>query len=290
MNRKPDWLRKRHINNPNQKSVEQTLKRLNLNTVCAEANCPNYNECFSRKTATFMIMGINCTRNCGFCNVHHGTPLPLDTAEPQNVAQAVKELGLEYVVVTSVTRDDLQDGGALHFAKTIHEIRRVSPKTAIEVLIPDFKGDLDALKTIANACPDVISHNMETVHALYNTVRPEAQYRRSLEVLKNIKILNPHIRSKSGIMVGFGETEEQVFEMMDDLRSVGCEFLTIGQYLAPTKNHLPVYEYVEPVCFDAYARAARQKGFSFVASAPLVRSSYNAAEAISHVFAQIGSL
>jgi len=282
MNRKPDWLRIRHIDNPNRKAVEQMLKRLNLNTVCAEATCPNYNECFSRKTATFMIMGINCTRNCGFCNVSHGMPTSLDPHEPQNVAQAVKELGLEYVVVTSVTRDDLPDGGAHHFAETICKIRQVSPKTAIEVLIPDLKDDLAALKIITDASPDVISHNMETVHALYALVRPGAKYERSLELLKNIKLLNPLIRSKSGIMAGFGETKEQVFELMDDLRNVHCEFLTIGQYLSPTKNHLPVYEYVEPTRFDEYAHAARQRGFAFVASAPLVRSSYNAAEALMH--------
>jgi len=280
MQPKPIWLRVRHADTTNQEAVENLLSGLNLNTVCAQANCPNYCHCFSRKTATFMIMGTNCTRQCRFCNVKHDKPQPLNLQEPQNVAQAVKELGLKYVVITSVTRDDLPDSGAGHFAETIGSIKRLSPETAIEVLIPDLNGSLDALQTIANAAPAVISHNMETVSALYETVRPQAIYARSLELLGSIKQLNPNIRVKSGIMVGFGETKQQVYELFDDLRAVGCEFLTIGQYLAPSKNHIPVHEYITPAQFDEYGAVAREKGFKFVASAPLVRSSFNAGEAL----------
>jgi lipoic acid synthetase len=273
-------MRIRYKDTPNMEAVEQILENLNLNTVCREANCPNYMECFSRKTATFMILGTACTRDCRFCNVRHGEPLPPDPEEPQNVARAVKELGLQYVVITSVTRDDLPDGGAEHFAEVISAIKEYAPETAIEVLIPDFKGDLSALKTITDASPTVISHNMEAVKSLYSDVRPQAEYRRSLNVLKNIKELNPKIRSKSGIMVGLGETREQVYELFDDLREACCEFLTIGQYLAPTKEHLQVQEYIEPSAFEEYKTAATQKGFEFVASAPFVRSSYHAGEAL----------
>jgi len=280
MQPKPSWLRVRHGNTVNQQAVESLLSGLNLNTVCAQANCPNYCDCFSRKTATFMVMGTNCTRQCRFCNVRHDQPQPLHPAEPQNVAQAVKQLGLKYVVVTSVTRDDLPDGGAGHFAETIAEIKQALPETAIEVLIPDLNGDLAALQTITNAAPTVISHNMETVKGLYSAVRPQAIYERSLKLLRNVKRLNPSVHSKSGIMVGLGETAQQVHELMDDLRSVDCEFLTIGQYLAPSKQHIPVHEYITPAQFDEYGALARQKGFSFVASAPLVRSSFNANEAL----------
>ena len=280
--KKPDWLKVHHPNSQNKNIVEKLLSNLNLNTVCKEANCPNYNICFSKKTATFMIMGTNCTRNCSFCNVRHDAPQPLNHNEPKNVAQAVKELGLKYVVVTSVTRDELPDGGAEHFAKVITEIKRVAPQTAIEVLIPDFGGSLDSLKTVADACPTVISHNMETVKSLYPAVRPQADYKRSLDILKNIKLLNHNIYSKTGIMIGLGETEEQVYEIFDDLREVECEFLTIGQYLAPTKQHYPVHKYIEPSIFDKYGEVARQKGFRFVASAPLVRSSFKASEAVEY--------
>jgi len=277
---KPDWLRVRHTITPNMEAVESILKSLNLNTVCNEAACPNMAECFSRKTATFMILGTACTRNCRFCNVSHGQTHDHDAEEPGNVARAVKELGLRYVVVTSVTRDDLPDGGAGHFAQTIREIRNASPETVIEVLIPDFLGSSDALGTVTDAKPDVISHNMETVKSLYNAVRPQAVYERSLELIGRIKLLEPKIRSKSGIMVGLGETKAQVYELFEDLRGVGCEFLTIGQYLAPTKQHIPVKEYIEPSAFDDYRSVALGKGFEFVASAPLVRSSYNAGEAV----------
>ena len=256
------------------------MSQLKLNTVCEAAACPNYAECFSRKTATFMILGTNCTRNCRFCNVRHDTPLPVDPDEPRHVAEAVAALGLRYVVVTSVTRDDLPDGGASHFADVIRSLQQSAPDTAIEVLVPDFPGNIDALKSVTDAGPAVISHNMETVASLYEKVRPEADYARSLALLQNIKALRPDIHSKTGIMLGLGETKEQVLALFDDLREVGCEFLTIGQYLAPTKNHVPVEAYIEPAQFEEYGELARAKGFSFVASAPLVRSSYHAEEAL----------
>jgi len=277
---KPEWLRVRYAENPNQEAVEEILRRLHLNTVCREANCPNYYECFSRKTATFMIMGANCTRNCRFCNVRHDLPQPLDPSEPKHVAEAVKGLGLRYVVVTSVTRDDLPDSGAEHFAKVIRAIKEETPETMVEVLIPDLKGSILALKTITDAAPTVIGHNMETVKSLYAAVRPEAEYQRSLDLIKQIKELNPAIYSKSGIMVGLGETEEEVHALFGDLRSVNCDFLTIGQYLAPSKAHFPVQAYIEPAQFEEYGRVALEKGFTFVASAPLVRSSYNAQAAL----------
>ena len=280
MARKPEWLRIRSGSSSNQDDVFELLQSLDLNTVCKEANCPNYMECFSRKTATFMILGTACTRNCGFCNVRHEKPLPIESDEPERIAQAVKELGMRYIVITSVTRDDLPDGGAGHFASVVRSIRKMNPDTKIEVLIPDFQGSIDALKMVTDSSPDVISHNMETVRALYPQVRPQAQYRRSLELLGNIKQLNPDIHSKSGIMLGLGEMAEQVYELFDDLREVGCEFLTIGQYLAPSAKHFPVYEYIEPRCFDEYGEIAKEKGFLFVASAPLVRSSYHADEAL----------
>ena len=291
--RKPDWLRVSRRFSPEQSEVEGLLKELGLNTVCKEANCPNYSDCFSRKTATFMIMGTRCTRNCRFCNVTTASPKPLDPREPANVARAVAQLELQYVVITSVTRDDLAatttdtqtteskpDAGALHFAKTIQTIRERAPQTAVEVLIPDFAGDRDALRVVAEAKPSVISHNMETVKALYPQVRKGADYQRSLALIEAIKKLAPEIRSKSGIMLGLGETHEQILELFDDLRAVGCELLTIGQYLAPSHSHYPVQAFLEPEVFEQYGEIARSKGFSFVASAPLVRSSYQAEEAL----------
>ncbi|MCL2827919.1 MAG: lipoyl synthase [Oscillospiraceae bacterium] len=280
MLKKPDWLRIPHKHSPNQAAVEALLESLQLNTVCQEANCPNYAECFSQKTATIMILGANCTRDCRFCNVRHAEPTPVDPEEPMRVAEAVKALGLRYVVITSVTRDDLPDGGTMQFAQVIQAIRNTTPGTAIEVLIPDFMGNPSALAQVIAAAPNVISHNMETVAALYPQIRPGADYVRSLTILHQIKTQNPAVRSKSGIMLGFGETEEQVLQLFDDLLEVGCEFLTIGQYLAPSKAHYPVQSYVTPAQFEAYGAAARAKGFAFVASAPLVRSSYHAGEAL----------
>jgi lipoic acid synthetase len=280
MNKKPEWLRVRRRNDPNVNITEGVIKRLNLNTVCKEANCPNYVECFSKKVATFMILGTNCTRNCRFCNVKHESPQPIDPDEPENIACAAAELGLRYAVITSVTRDDLPDGGAGHFAKVVQAIKTHSPDTAVETLIPDFNGAADALKTVAGTSPDVISHNMETIARLYRDVRPRADYRRSLEVIQNIKLFDPAIWSKTGIMLGLGETAEEVHALFDDLREAGCEFITIGQYLAPSRAHYPVQEYITPEQFGEYGAAAKEKGFVFAASAPLVRSSYHAEEAL----------
>jgi len=280
--RKPDWLRVSRHSSPEQSEVEGLLKELGLNTVCKEANCPNYSDCFSRRTATFMIMGTSCTRNCAFCNVASARPQELDPAEPLNIGKAVAQLGLNYVVVTSVTRDDLAakngkpDAGALHFAETIQSIRGLSSDVVIEVLIPDFKGDREALQIIVEAQPDVISHNMETVKALYPQIRKGADYQRSLELIAAIKQLDSKIKSKSGFMLGLGETYEQVLELFDDLRKTDCELLTIGQYLAPSHDHHPVADFIEPIVFDKYGDIARDRGFLFVASAPLVRSSYRA--------------
>ena len=280
MERKPEWLRRPFISDQNQIFVEEVLKELNLNTVCREALCPNSHECFARKTATFMILGAACTRNCRFCNVSYAAPHPVNPQEPAHIAEAVARLGLRYAVITSVTRDDLAEGGAAHFAAVIHAIRLASPDTAIEVLIPDLQGSLSALHTIIMAAPAVISHNMETVSALYTAVRPQAEYYRSLELLTNIKKINPEIKSKTGIMLGLGETEAQVLSCMDDIRAANCDFLTIGQYLSPSKRHYPVHTYVHPDQFDKYKKIAEEKGFSFVASAPYVRSSYHAGEAL----------
>jgi lipoic acid synthetase len=278
--RKPEWLRKRLTVEPGRMLVEEILKDLGLNTVCGEAKCPNYGECFGLKTATFLILGTHCTRNCTFCNIRHAAPQPVDPQEPERVAEAVGRLGLLYVVVTSVTRDDLPDGGAGHFAETIRAIRGRSPQTAIEVLVPDFQGSEEALRLVAEASPAVVSHNMETVGSLYSQVRPQADYARSLRVIGNVAKMNPGVKSKSGIMVGLGETKEQVAELLDDLRGVGCALLTVGQYLSPSREHYRVREYVEPALFDEYKEIALGKGFEFVASAPFVRSSYHAGEAL----------
>ncbi|MCL2499174.1 MAG: lipoyl synthase [Defluviitaleaceae bacterium] len=276
---KPDWLRVRHSAHPNQAFVAQILRDLNINTVCREADCPHCAECYSRKTATFMILGTSCTRDCRFCNVRTGTPKPPNPNEPENIARAVSELGLKYVVITSVTRDDLPDGGASFFARVIEEVSRINPETAIEVLIPDFSGNINALKTVTDAQPHVIGHNMETVESLYTRVRPQAEYRRSLRLIKSIKQLNKKIRSKSGFMLGLGETDEEVRALLNDLKEADCEILTIGQYLAPSASHIPVWEYVTPRRFEEWGHTAREIGFAFTASAPLVRSSYRADEA-----------
>ena len=287
MLKKPEWLKIRYIEDPNMQVVERVLEKLNLNTVCREAGCPNSMECFSRKTATFMILGTKCTRSCRFCGVNAGTPSPPDRNEPANIAAAIAELGLRYAVVTSVTRDDLPDGGAGFFAEVVAQIQKTTPNVGIEVLIPDFGGNIDALRVVSDYAPTVIAHNMETVASLYTAVRPEAIYRRSLDLLDNIKRLNPGIRSKSGIMLGLGETRDEVVELLGDLRDVGCEFLTIGQYLAPSKGHYPVREYISPDVFEEYAQIARDKGFEFVASSPFVRSSYRAEEAVMIIPEQI---
>lgn len=316
--RKPEWLKVPLRSGTELTTVQSVLSRHALHTVCKEANCPNRMECYSRKTATFLILGPLCTRNCTFCNVTAGTPAPPDPEEPERVLQAVRELGLRYVVITSVTRDDLSDGGASHFARTVRLIKEQLPGTRVEVLIPDFKGDPNALQVVLDAGPDVLNHNVETVPRLYPEVRPQADYTRSLELLRRAKEYavqlargeqNPAnrmahglsdvvtesqtsgdpstrrgplgeepLRTKSGIMVGLGETESEVVAVLRDLRAVGCDYLTIGQYLAPSRNHHPVVEYVTPQQFAWYRDIALELGFWGVASGPFVRSSYHAAE------------
>ncbi len=280
MERKPEWLRIPVRSGKNFNAVKDLLKRLHLNTVCVAANCPNRMECFSNRTATFMILGDICTRNCRFCNVDPGNPRAVDPEEPDRLAEAVLQLGLEHVVITSVTRDDLPDGGASHFAGTVEAVRRTTPGVTIELLIPDLLGDVTALERVIASGPDILNHNVETIPRFYPHVRPQADYRRSLDVLKHTKELNPHMYTKSGLMVGLGEQTAEIEKTMDDLRGVGCDFLTIGQYLAPSPSHFPVAEYVHPDQFDAYRLTGYRKGFSFVASAPFVRSSYKAAEMI----------
>ncbi|SCY38527.1 lipoyl synthase [Alkaliphilus peptidifermentans] len=276
--RKPHWLRIKLRQGHNLEYVKETLASLDLNTVCVEANCPNKIECFSKKTATFMILGRECTRNCSFCNVSHGVLQQVDVNEPVNVAEATIKLGLKHVVITSVTRDDLPDGGAAHFAEVIKEIKNRDEKIIVEVLIPDFQGSEAALAKVVAERPHIINHNIETVPRLYNEVRPMAGYRQSLELLKNVKKIDNEIITKSGIMLGLGETEAEVEEVMADLRSVGCDLLTIGQYLAPSKAHYPIKEYITPEAFEEYRIKGLDLGFKFVASSPLVRSSYHAAE------------
>jgi lipoic acid synthetase len=278
-NRKPAWLKIKISSNAQLHSTVDMMRKLNLHTVCEEAKCPNLMECFSKKTATFMILGRECTRNCTFCTVSKNEPSNVDAQEPHHVAEAVKKLALKHVVITSVTRDDLPDGGAGHFVAVIEAVREVSPSTDIEVLIPDFQGSRDALYEVVKAKPKVINHNIETIIRLYPEVRPMANYHRTLELLKRVKELDNNIYSKSGFMVGLGETKEEVIELLHHLREVGCDIVTIGQYLAPSKEHHPVVEYVTPETFDFYKNRAEEMGFTFVASSPLVRSSYNAGEA-----------
>jgi len=278
--RKPEWLRVKLSDGHGMNYTKGVISQFSLNTVCEEANCPNKIECFGRKTATFMVLGSSCTRNCRFCNVNFGKPDTVDDDEPENLAKAVSKLGLEHAVITSVTRDDLPDGGAAHFARVVEWIRKLSPHTTAEVLIPDFKGSIGSLKTVVDSVPDVIAHNVETVPRIYGSVCPQSNYKTSLEVLKNIKLLNPAIKSKTGIMVGLGETKEEMVKVFADLREVGCEILTIGQYLAPSKQHYPIFKYIHPDVFEEYKRIALDMGFSHVSSGPFVRSSYHAGEAL----------
>ncbi len=272
----PSWLKKRVFFGEDYIKTQNLLKGLHLNTVCQSANCPNIGECFARRTATFMILGNVCTRNCRFCAVPKGIPEPLDDDEPKRVAEAARRLGLRHVVVTSVTRDDLSDGGALHFAKTIWTIKEALPAATIEVLTPDFKGDPHALDIVIDAHPDIFNHNVETIPRLYKDVRPQANYKRSLEVLAYVKKSNAEIYTKSGIMVGLGETKDEVIAVMKDLRDVGCDILTIGQYLQPTKHHIEIAEFVTPEVFSEYEKIGYELGFLYVASGPFVRSSFHA--------------
>jgi len=259
-------------------STKGLISDLRLHTVCESAQCPNRWECWSSGTATFMIAGDRCTRACGFCAVDTAKPLPLEQDEPQRVAEGVQRLGLKHVVVTAVARDDLADGGADHFARTIEAIRALDPKIVIEVLVPDFNGKDEPLQRVLEAAPDVFNHNLETVERLTPLVRSRAKYRLSLDFLKRAGELRPDIMTKSGLMLGLGETEIELFQAMDDLRESGVKVLTLGQYLRPTPNHLPVLEYISPETFELYGTIARNKGFEFVASGPLVRSSYHAAD------------
>lgn len=276
--RKPPWLKKRLPPFQDLEKVKAILNETGLHTVCEEARCPNLGECFQRGTATTLILGRVCTRDCGFCAVEHGKPAAPDQAEPERVAEAVKKMGLRYVVVTSVTRDDLPDGGAAFFAKTIRAIRSMDRSTKVEVLIPDFGGELSSLMTVLKEGPDVLNHNVETIPRLYPGVRPQADYRRSLDLLSRSKSLYPDIIAKSGFMLGLGETKAEVIELLRDLRGAGCDFITIGQYLQPRSDRLPVVRYVPPEEFEEYKGRGEGMGFRAVASGPFVRSSYHAAQ------------
>lgn len=275
--KKPDWIRVRLGNSERFQEIKQILREQKLHTVCEEASCPNIGECFGKGTATFMILGDLCTRRCPFCDVAHGRPKPPDVDEPRHLAETIAALKLKYVVITSVDRDDLRDGGAGHFKDCIRAVRELSPQTRIEVLVPDFRGRLDIALDILSACPpDVMNHNLETVPRLYKQARPGSDYAHSLKLLKDFKARFPHIPAKSGLMVGLGETDEEILQVMRDLRAHDVDMLTIGQYLQPSAHHLPVLRYVEPAIFDMYAAEATRMGFNHAASGPLVRSSYHA--------------
>lgn len=274
---RPVWLNKK-INLQACSQMKQLLKDLRVETVCEQAMCPNMGECFARNEATFLILGQYCTRECSFCNIEKGKPLALDLDEPKRVAEAVERLALKHVVITSVTRDDLVDGGAGIFKATILTIRQKMPKVKIEVLIPDFKLSLEALAIVARALPDIIAHNVETVPSLYKKVRQGSEYSRSLDVLRAVKKISPGVKTKSGIMLGLGEKEAEVLAVMRDLRLAECDFLSIGQYLAPSSRHYPVQEYISPEIFSFYKEKAEELGFLHVESAPYVRSSYSAGE------------
>ena len=275
--KKPDWIRVRAGGNARFHEVKQALRDHNLHTVCEEASCPNIGECFGKGTATFMILGDLCTRRCPFCDVAHGRPQPPDANEPLNLATTIRDMGLNYVVITSVDRDDLRDGGAGHFADCIRAVREHSPQTTIEVLVPDFRGRLEkALDALDAAPPDVMNHNLETVPRLYKQARPGADYANSLNLLKAFKQRHPSLPTKSGLMVGLGETDDEILAVMRDLRAHDVDMLTVGQYLQPSGGHLPVLRYVEPAQFKVFEREALAMGFRHAACGPLVRSSYHA--------------
>ena len=275
--RKPEWIRMKAPDSERFQEIKRILRNNKLHTVCEEASCPNIGECFSGGTATFMILGDICTRRCPFCDVAHGKPLPPDIAEPENLARTIAQMQLKYVVITSVDRDDLKDGGAQHFADCIHAIRKQSPDIKIEILVPDFRGRLDiALEILRKAPPDVMNHNLETVPRLYKQARPGSDYQNSLNLLKAFSEMYPHIPTKSGLMLGLGETDDEILQVMQDLRAHHVRMLTLGQYLQPSVHHLPVMRYVEPVVFDALKQKADAMGFNNAASGPMVRSSYHA--------------
>lgn len=275
--RKPDWIRVRMPASPDVDRIKKILRKNSLATVCEEASCPNLGECFSGGTATFMIMGDICTRRCPFCDVGHGKPLPLDAGEPKHLAQAIAEMRLRYVVITSVDRDDLRDGGAQHFADCIRESRALSPNLEVEILTPDFRGRMDvALDILEQEAPNVFNHNLETVPRLYRQSRPGANYKWSLKLLQEYKKRRPDVLTKSGLMVGLGEKKEEIFEVLKDMREHDIDMLTIGQYLQPSRDHLPVDRYVHPDEFEEYSAMAEELGFVHAACGPLVRSSYHA--------------
>ncbi len=276
LRRKPEWLKVKFTVGENFRDIRDIVHKHNLHTVCEEAHCPNQSECWQLRTATFMILGDTCSRNCRFCAVNSGNPNPLDKDEPKNVGRAVKLMGLKYCVITSVTRDDLNDGGAEIWVETISEIKRQNPDCKVEVLTPDFQGNIDALETALSAKPDILGHNLETIKDLYPVARPQANYEQSLWVLKESK--NRGAITKTGIMVGLGETKKQVLELMQDAIDAGCDIFTVGQYLQPTKNHLPIDRYVHPDEFEFYKTEGMRMGFHAVMSGPLVRSSYHADE------------
>lgn len=276
--RKPDWMRiKLPPSSQKIEHIKSTLRKNKLHSVCEEASCPNLAECFNHGTATFMIMGAICTRRCPFCDVAHGRPLPLDPEEPKKLALTIKEMNLKYVVITSVDRDDLRDGGAQHFADCIKQIREHSPQTRIEILTPDFRGRMEqALEVFRETPPDVFNHNLETAPRMYRVARPGADYKWSLELLRRIKEMHPHVPTKSGVMMGLGETNEEIVQVLKDLREHGVNMLTLGQYLQPSRHHLPVKRYVPPAEFDELKDVAMGLGFSHAACGPFVRSSYHA--------------
>ena len=277
--RLPDYLRRPIIDTDKTRTVRKILKTKCLNTVCENARCPNKNECYTKNTATFLIMGGDCTRNCKYCNIACAKPKPLDPQEPKHVAEAVQALGLKYAVITSVTRDDLPDGGAEHFANCIYEIRKICPDTKIEILTPDFKGDKKSLDLIIKAHPDVFNHNIEAVRDIFKTVRPQGDYNCSLEVLKYVKD-NSDILTKSGLIIGLGETFKQIEQTLVDLKNVGCDIVTIGQYIQPSKQHLEVAKYYTPQEYDELKALAKKVGIKNYQIGPLVRSSYRAAELV----------
>ncbi|MGH1410465.1 MAG: lipoyl synthase [Aeromonas sp.] len=276
--RKPDWMRiKLPPSSQKIEHIKSTLRKNKLHSVCEEASCPNLAECFNHGTATFMIMGAICTRRCPFCDVAHGRPLALDPEEPKKLALTIKEMGLKYVVITSVDRDDLRDGGAQHFADCIKQIREHSPQTRIEILTPDFRGRMEqALEVFRETPPDVFNHNLETAPRMYRVARPGADYKWSLELLRRIKEMHPHVPTKSGVMMGLGETNEEIVQVLKDLREHGVNMLTLGQYLQPSRHHLPVKRYVPPAEFDELKDVAMELGFTHAACGPFVRSSYHA--------------
>ena len=281
--KRPEWLKVKTSWGENYRRMKSLLARSNLHSVCQEANCPNISHCFEQGTATFLILGDICTRGCKFCDMKRGDPLPVDEDEPIRLAEAVKELRLQYVVITSVTRDDLADGGASIFARTIREIKRSIPDCKVEVLIPDFAGSFESLKAVLEAKPDVLNHNMETVKRLYPIVRKGADYQTSLDLLSNVKKIDKSIITKSGMMLGLGERWEEVIFLMNDLKNADCELLTIGQYLSPSENHLPVAKFYHPDEFAELKTIGERMGFTHVESGPLVRSSYHAKEQIKYI-------